>query len=509
MSISSSRPEVATSQGAVRGAVEAGVHVFRGIPYAQPPVGALRLAAPEPAAPWEGVRDAGTFGPSAPQSGFAVSADAPASAGRGGEVEAGDDDRGWLTLNIWTPDLGAARLPVMVWIYGGGYTEGRADDPMYDGTILAGDNGVVVVSMNYRLGAEGFGLFAGAPANRGLLDQVAALTWVRDNIESFGGDPGRVTVFGESAGGGSVAALLAMPSAQGLFSRAIVQSMPSKFYSRELAERLGRATAEQAGVPATAAGIASVEPQVLAGVTAALARQMAGDPGRWGVEANRPVSPVVDGDVIPRSPWEALAAGQARGVTVLGGHTRNEWLAIMAMAGQLGGVDETVVETYLHALTPDNGKAYRAAFPDAQPWQLYEKLMTDWSFRAPLFQLLDAHVAGGGTAYAYELAWKTSMSGRPVDGTPHGSDLPLVFGNFGAGPFGGEPTEEAQALSSRMRTTWTSFAGSGYPGWAAYNPERRIAKVFDLQDSVGPYTGEVNLSLWADTPFGAIPAPKD
>jgi para-nitrobenzyl esterase len=507
MNNSSARPEVATSKGAVRGTVEAGGHVFRGIPFAQPPVGALRLAAPEPVAPWEGVRDAGTFGPCSPQSAFSVSADAATPGGFGGEVAAGTDDGGWLTLNIWTPDLGAARLPVMVWIYGGGYTGGRADDPMYDGTRLAGENGVVIVSMNYRLGAEGFGMFTGAPANRGLLDQTAALTWVRDNIMAFGGDPARVTVFGESAGGGSVAALLAMPRAQGLFRRAVIQSMPSKFYSRELAERLGHAMADQAGVPATAAGIASVGPQALADVTTALAQQMAGDPGRWGVEANRPVSPVVDGDVLPRSPWEALAAGQARDVTVLGGHTRNEWLAIMAMSGQLGGMDEAVVETYFHALTPDGGKAYRAAFPDARPWQLYEKLMTDWSFRAPLLQLLDAHVAGGGTAYAYELAWKTSIFGQQLDGTPHGSDLPLVFGNFPAGAFG-EPTEAERALSARMRTAWTSFADSGTPGWAAYGPERRIAKVFDLEDSVGPYTGQVNLALWADTAFGAIPAPK-
>jgi para-nitrobenzyl esterase len=504
---SSSRPEVVTSKGAVRGTLETGVHVFRGIPFAQPPVGALRLAAPEPVTAWDGVRDAGTFGPSAPQSGFAVSAETTA----GGEhaVTTDTDDRGWLTLNIWTPDLGAARLPVMVWIYGGGYTQGRADDPQYDGTRLARENGVVVVSMNYRLGAEGFGLFTGAPANRGLLDQAAALTWVRDNIEPFGGDPGRVTVFGESAGGGSVAALLAMPRAQGLFQRAIVQSMPSKFYSRELAEGLGRAMAEQAGVPATAAGIASIGPWALAEVTSALGTQLAGDPGRWGAEANRPVSPVVDGDVIPRSPWDALAAGQAREVTVLGGHTRNEWLAIMAMTGQLGGMDDAAVETYLHALTSDDGKGYRAAFPDAQPWQLYEKLMTDWSFRVPLLQLLDAHVAGGGTAYAYELAWKTSMFGKQVGGAPHGSDLPLVFGNFEAGPIGGKPTEEDEALSSRMRTTWTAFAGHGDPGWATYDPEHRIAKVFDLEDSVGPYTGQVNLDLWAGTAFGAIPAPKD
>ncbi|MFD7898546.1 carboxylesterase/lipase family protein [Streptomyces sp. NPDC059743] len=509
MAVNPSRPEVATSRGAVRGTVESGVHVFRGIPFAQPPVGALRLAAPEPVLPWDGVRDADTFGPSAPQSQMLSQAQADAAAPEGsGGAPAEADDRGWLTLNVWTPDLGAARLPVMVWIYGGGYTQGSGDEPMYDGARLAGENGVVVVNMNYRVGAEGFGVFAGAPANRGLLDQAAALAWVRENIEPFGGDPDRVTVFGESAGAGSVAALLAVPRAQGLFRRAIVQSMPSHYYSLDLAEGLGRGMAGLAGVPATAAGVASIGPQAIADATTALARQMAADPGRWGAEAMRAVSPVVDGDVLPRSPWEALAAGQARDVTVLGGHTSHEWLTIMAASGQLGGMDDTVVQAEFDRLTPDGGKAYRAAFPDAQPWQLFEKLLTDWAFRVPLVQLLDAHVAGGGTAYAYELAWKTSVFGRPLEGSPHGADVPLVFNTFGAGPFGGEPTQEEKDLSARMRTAWTSFAAVGDPGWAAYGTQDRITQVFDLKDSVGPYTGQRNLGLWAHKAFGAVPAPK-
>src|SRR5262249_54089235 len=156
------------------------VHVFRGIPFARPPVGALRLAAPQPVLPWDGVRDADTFGPCAPQSQMF-----PGLPGDTAPAEA--DERGWLTLNMWSPDLGDVRLPVMVWIHGGGYTQGRGDDPSYDGSRLAGEHGVVVVTVNYRIGAEGFGVFAGAPANRGLLDQMAALAWVRDDIAAFGG----------------------------------------------------------------------------------------------------------------------------------------------------------------------------------------------------------------------------------------------------------------------------------------------------------------------------------
>ncbi|MFD0525753.1 carboxylesterase family protein [Paractinoplanes durhamensis] len=204
--------EVRTAAGAVRGLVEDGVAVFRGIPFAEAP----RFAAPGPVTPWDGVRAASSFGPPPPQTGVAVT---------------GDD---WLTVNVWSPDPGA-RLPVMVWVYGGGYTIGMSGSPEYDGGRLARDGSVVVVTFNYRVGAEGFALIEGAPANRGLLDQVAALAWVRDNIAAFGGDPGQVTVFGVSAGGGSIAALLAMPRAAGLFRRAIVQSMPGTFFSPELA----------------------------------------------------------------------------------------------------------------------------------------------------------------------------------------------------------------------------------------------------------------------------------
>ncbi|MFG1711290.1 carboxylesterase/lipase family protein [Nonomuraea sp. M3C6] len=499
-----SGPEVTTPGGRVRGTVDAGVNVFLGIPFAKPPIGALRLAAPEPVEPWHGVRPADSFGPPPPQ---IVPAIAQPALGQPRNDSARETDPGWLTVNIWTPDLGAARLPVMVWIYGGAYLQGHTADPTYDGARLAREGGVVVVTLNYRVGAEGFGLFAGAPANRGLLDQVAALTWVHDNVAAFGGDPDQVTVFGQSAGGGSVAALLAMPRAAGLFRRGIVQSMPGKFYTLDLAEDLGRAIAATAGVPPTAAALADLRPDDLVAATTRIEEQIRKDPGRWGAEANRPVSPVVDGDVVPRSPWEALAAGQSRDVTLMGGHTRNEWRTLMAMAGQLQGIADTAVDAALRALTPDGGKAYRAAFPEASPWQLYEMLMTDWSFRVPILQLLDAQVTGGGRAFAYELAWTVPGQGG-VMGAPHGSDLPLVFGNLTKGVatlFLDGDVDEAERLSARMRGAWTSFAATGNPGWDPYDTTRRITKVFDTEDTTGPYPGEVHRRLWADRPYQPVP----
>ncbi len=224
--------DVEVAGGVVRGATEAGLAVFRGIPYAALPV---RFGAPEPVEPWPGVRDATRFGPPPPQSG---------AFGMDALVQHGDD---WLTVNVWSPDRHGG-LPVMVWIQGGGYMFGMSGLPEYDGSTLARDGGVVVVTFNYRVGLEGFGYIAGTPANRGLLDQTAALEWVRSNIGAFGGDPDEVTVFGQSAGGGSVAALLAMPRAAGLFHRAIAQSVPGTFFTPDLAADITRACAAELGL---------------------------------------------------------------------------------------------------------------------------------------------------------------------------------------------------------------------------------------------------------------------
>ena len=197
-------PVVRTAGGQVRGrrTTEAGVAAFLGIPFAQPPVGDLRFAAPRPAGRWDGTIQAVSFGPALPQSAYALTPAPPPPPGR--------DPDDWLTVNVFTPDPGAAALPVMVWIYGGAYRSGASSLPGYDGTPLARKN-VVLVTFNHRVGVEAYAWLPGVPANRALLDQVAALRWVRENIAAFGGDPDRVTVFGESAGAGAIAALLVMP----------------------------------------------------------------------------------------------------------------------------------------------------------------------------------------------------------------------------------------------------------------------------------------------------------
>lgn len=514
---------VRTRAGAVRGRREDGLVVFRGMPFAEPPVGDARFAAPRPVAAWDGTRDAFAFGPPPPQESVFQ--------GRTGVIDApmGDD---WLTVNVWTPDPDpAARRPVMVWIYGGAYKLGHAGSPGYDAQRIARDGDLVVVTLNYRLGMEGFARIDGAPANRGLLDQVAALEWVRENIAAFGGDPGRVTVFGESAGAGSVAALLAMPSAAGLFGRAIAQSVPGPFFSDELARDIAAAIAAEAGLRPTAADLSTVEPRRLTAAGETLGAKMPAFEGKWGAVAHTltAFSPVVDGEVLPTAPWQALAAGSARDVELIAGHTRNEHRLFAALGGQLGTITDEQATTELRIFGPgagagtgtgsdsgsgsgsglDGERAYRTAFPEATPDELYEWVHSDALFRMPSLRLAEAQIAGGGRAHVYELAWPAPAFGGAL-GACHGLDIPLLFGTFAADLgvllfAGADPSPETEALSSRFRGAWTAFATTGDPGWPAYDTERRLTQVFDAESVVTAYPEETSRRLWQRHEFGALP----
>ena len=487
----SSQPEVRTAAGTVRGSRETGLAVFRGIPFAEPPVGALRFAAPRPARSWSGIREAISYGPPPPQA--------------GASSQDGDD---WLTVNVWSPDL-AAELPVMVWIHGGGYLIGRSGLPEYDAGHIVRDGGVVVVTFNYRVGIEGFCHIGGAPANRGLLDQVAALEWVRDNISAFGGDPSRVTIFGESAGGGSVAALLAMPSAAGLFCRAVAQSVPGTFFTAALAEDIAAACAAELGLRATVAELSTVEPALLCAagdeVTATIERWS----DRWGQVARRSIlmAPVVDGDVLPRTPWQALADGAARDIPLLIGHTRDEQRLFTALAGMIGQVTPEQADAALTAFAPgqDGARRYRDAFPAAGPDELYELVHEDWLFRMPSLHLAAAQAAAGGRAHVYELTWPAPGMGGML-GACHGLDVPLVFGNLSSGQvaalIGTQPSPDAESLSARMRAAWTAFATHGDPGWPTY--DTGLVRLFDTVPTVAEYPERASRLIWRDHVFAAL-----
>ncbi|MYT06660.1 MULTISPECIES: carboxylesterase family protein [Streptomyces] len=500
--------EVRTAAGAVRGRAEDGLVVFRGIPFAEPPVGGARFQAPRPVRSWEGTREAYAFGPPPPQeSGFQ---------GRAGVLETptGDD---WLTVNVWTPATDpSARRPVMVWIYGGAYKLGHAGSPGYDAQHLARAGDLVVVTLNYRVGIEGFALLEGAPANRGLLDQVAALEWVRDNITAFGGDPGQVTVFGESAGAGSVASLLAMPSARGLFGRAIAQSVPGTYFSAELARDIAVEIGKEAGLAPTAAALATVDPRELPSVGERLSSRMREYDDRWGqvVPTATPFAPVVDGEVLPRTPWEALAAGAVRDVELLVGHNRDEYRLFLALGEQLGKITEERAAAALRMFAPgpDGERAYREAYPDATPTELCERVQTDWLFNMPSLRLAEAQSAGGGRVHVYELTWSAPAFGGAL-GACHGLDIPLLFGTYDADLgnllFAGTGVpDEARALTALFQSAWTGFARTGDPGWPAYDGEGRATQVLDVTPEVRPYPEEVARRLWEGYDFPALPLLK-
>ncbi|GAA1914154.1 carboxylesterase family protein [Streptomyces durmitorensis] len=501
-------PEVRAVAGALRGMREAGVAVFRGIPFAEPPVGALRFAAPRPVGGWDGVRAARSYGPPPPQGGH-FGMDALAQ-----EVP-GDD---WLTVNVWSPEPGSgadpgAGLPVMVWIQGGAYTIGMSGLPEYDGCRLAREGGVVVVTFNYRVGLEGFGQIEGAPANRGLLDQVAALEWVRDNIRAFGGDPARVTVFGQSAGAGSVAALLAMPRAAGLFGRAVAQSAQGTFFSPELAADIASACAAELGLRPTVADLSAVDPALLSAAGDAVGAKMGQWAQRWGQPAHRSIafSPVVvEGDALPVTPWQALADGAGRGIELLVGHTRDEQRLLTALDGLLGQVTREQAETALRVFCPgqDGARRYRDGFPAAGPDALHELVQSDFLFRMPSLHLAQAQTAAGGRAHVYELTWPAPGMGG-ILGACHGLDVPLVFGNLDRGQpaalIGEGPPPEAEALSARMRAAWTSFAANGDPGWPAYDSGQRLVQLFDTRPAVTTYPEESSRRIWQDHTFPVLP----
>ena len=403
----------------------------------------------------------------------------------------------------------------MVWIYGGAYKVGSADSPGYDAKRIARDGDVVVVTFNHRVGIEGFAMIGGAPANRGLLDQVAALEWVRDNVAAFGGDPHEVTVFGESAGAGCVASLLAMPRASGLFRRAIVQSMPGTFLSRELGAAVGKAIAGERGLQSTVRDLAGVPPHELVLAGESLAARQHEFEEQWGQFASHDTlfAPVVDGDVLPATPWEALSNGAARGVDLIVGHTRDEYRLFLVMNRRVGGITQEEASRALRVFGPGHdGKKYRDAFPEATAEQLWVQVHTDWIFRMPTLQLAEAQAAGGGRAYLYELAWEVPGAGGLL-GACHGLDLPLLFGTFGdsLGPllFGPEPTERAYAAAAQLRETWTTFAATGDPGWPAYDPEHRATQVFGEVTTVAAYPENQSRLLWRDFPFSTLQLLKD
>jgi len=439
-------PVIALSAGAVEGRTVDGVDRFLGIPYAAPPFGDRRFAAPGPVEPWEGVRQADAFGPTAPQRVGEFSGGLPAVI----EPTIPGDDI--LNLNVWAPADRTGSLPVLVWIHGGGFVEGSSANPWYEGSAFA-RRGLVVVSLNYRFGAEGFLELEGAPSNRGLLDWIAALRWVRDEIGAFGGDPSRVTVMGQSAGGMAVSALLGAPDARGLFARAVIASGVSHWsvWTPEQATGVADAVVARLGIPRERTAAAAIDPATFVEAHAAVAAEATSR----GATIMPPWAPVIDGDQVPGTLFDTLGAD----IPVLVGSTAHEF-------AWMGYRD-----------TPDDLAARDAA----------QVRYADEFFRSAIHRFAEARVAAGAApTYRYEFRWESTAD--PVIRAGHSIDIPFFFHTLDA-PYVRDYTgaEPPVALADVVQESFAAFARDGDPGFPPYS-EGRAVMLFGVPSVVGSDT---------------------
>jgi para-nitrobenzyl esterase len=492
-------PIVSTTSGKLQGQHEAGLYAFRGIPYAAAPIGNRRWLPPEPVEPWQGIRSAAKFGAIPPQgnSQFTVIRQAAV------EEHQGED---CLFLNVWSPGLDNLRLPVMVWIHGGAFARGSGSSPMHPGETLAKRGNIVIVSINYRLGPLGFLRLKEAtngriPAtgNEGLLDQIAALKWVKDNITRFGGDPANITVFGESAGAMSIGCLLAMPKAKGLFQKAILQSGANTYRPREQAVTVGERFLEKLGIKAGGADkLMSVNAETLIDVPLTLSDIR-----------GAAFEPVVDGDTLPEVPLDALKKGSADGIIVLTGSNLEEAKLFGMMNPALKSLDEDGLMKRMQRLLPLEYastliKQYRTLRTkrglDASPAEILMAIQTDSQFRIPDVRLAEIQHSRGVKAYNYLFNWESSVPGL---GSCHALDVGFVFNTCDAGFHGSGPAVEK--LAGFMQDAWLAFARTGDPScdslgkWPLYGKSRNTMILGkDSHVETAPYEDERR--IWDSIP---------
>lgn len=495
-----------TNSGSVRGfEASDGVVAVLGIPYAAPPFGPRRFKEPQPAAAWDGVRDCTRFGPVAPQS-----AELP-----GAPVwSPGDEDI--LTVNVWTPASDGGRLPVLVWIHGGAYTFGSSAQPDFDGAALA-RAGLVVVTLNYRIGFEGFGHIPPTPGtaypdNRGLLDQIAALRWVRENIGAFGGDPGNVTVAGQSSGAASVACLMVMDRARGLFHRAIAHSPASPHYTLGIAAATTREIAAAAGCPATAEGLVAVDPQALVRAGDEVVDAYRRDPVSGSRHYDPSLyAPVLDGDTLPADPLTGMARGLCRDVDLLVCHTTEEYWLLDAV----GSSAKVTTDEQLARFAADFGlpqglvDGYRAAAPEAPVLDVYLAVFGDLLFGEYGNRLAEQHAQGGGRAYRSRFDRRRTGPEGPVRAW-HCADVPFAFGNLHdsalAFLIGGSPTPADHDLADRMVRAWADFARTGDPGWPTVDHPAARDMTWRTDDCDPRGRPADTRALWAEAAFPLLRA---
>ena len=494
---------VETQYGKVQGYEHGPISAWKGIPFAQPPTSQRRFRAPQAPEPWTGVLEAKKFSPMAPQlPGMGASMVGALGAGRAVKLPPISED--CLYLNIWSPGTEGQKRPVMVYIHGGAFTIGSASDPWYDGTSFATRHNIVVVSLNYRLGILGFvslrdltGADAGFTANCALLDQIAALRWVRDNIAAFGGDPAQVTVMGESAGAMSIGALLGMPEAKGLFQRAILQSGAAgagNLTARPQAAQIAQALLTKLGLETSQLStLAEVPFETLLQIQPELGQEFGGI---------RAYSPVIDGETLPQHPLAMIAQGSAANVAILLGTNRDEW-CLFAMLSGGPNVDEEQLKQIFGDAAQQVLATYTQARADKSPELAWIDIMSDLVFRMPAIHLAEAQTPQGTPVWMYRFDWESPAFGG-VLGAAHAMDIPFVWNTLDiplSRAFTGDsPTR--QSLADQMHASWAAFIRNGnpaidsLPSWPPYDLERRATMIFsNTPHVVNDPQGQVR-ALW-------------
>jgi para-nitrobenzyl esterase len=496
---------VATKSGEVEGYHTDGLYVYKGIPYAASPVGRLRWLPPQPVKPWDGIRPAKEYGAIASQNTMpAMAAGAPSFEG----IPQGED---CLFLNIWTPGLDDARRPVMFWIHGGAFIIGSGSESFLDSGVLSRRGDIVLVSINYRMGAFGFinlneitGGRISATGNEGLLDQIAAIEWVHDNIAAFGGDPDNITVFGFSAGGMSIGNLLAMPAASGKFHKAINRSGAANVIGSlesavEISEKYLK-TLDLTGKDVDSLYNKTTQ-QLLA------AQQKLQDELREAESRATPFQPVMEGKTIPEWPVEAIKKGSAKNVPVMAGNTRDELKAMNIMNPAMRDMDEAGMLQRLGDLLPSESvpgivSVYRNALKErgskADPVDILGTINTDLMFRIATIKLVESQRDNRVPAYNYLFTYESPAMGG-VLGAMHGLDNPFLFGQLDENFTGSGP--EAEDLAVKIQDSAVAFARTGDPScesigkWPVYGKDR-MTMILDKECRVETAPYEAERSAW-------------
>jgi para-nitrobenzyl esterase len=505
-------PVATTTAGKVRGVTSEGVHIFKGVPYGANTGGVNRFMPPKAPVPWQGERDALAYGLSTPQSDPNVKRPPAASSALSGEFSDKPEGEDCLVLNVWTRGLrDDGKRPVMFWIHGGGFQTGSGSSPGYDGTNLCKRGDVVVVTINHRLNVMGFaylGELGGAEfantGNVGMLDIVHALRWVRDNIENFGGDPGRVMIFGESGGGRKVGTLLAMPEAKGLFHRAVIQSGPTiRVVTREDATFAIKAVMDELALPhKDFRKLQEVPLDKLMPAFLAASRKHRFNHSVTGF------APVVEGSILPQHPFHPTASAVMPEIPLIVGTNRTEMTLMLSGDDAAFKLDETGLQARTRELLGDSTasviEVYRRTVPNATPSELFFLIVSDNRYCAPIMKIAERRAAlGKAPVYAYYFAWETPVQGGRLK-SPHALEISFAFDNTErSARFTGGGARPA-ALADKMSDAWIAFARGGEPNtgklpkWTPYTAAQRATMVFnDTSAIVSDPLGERRTAMQA------------